>query len=198
MQRLYDPARHEVLAELEWSASRARDASAAICRDAQAAFEGERLWPLHPDDDEPGTPADGILRGLYVGAAGMLHASRRLAEAELCELTPDIAAVAAGLYEGALASPDKAGAGASLLVGSTKILLTMHRLAPSTTTADALAGAIASNVEHPSNELLLGAPGTTLLPGLCTCGPKRIGSSSCGVRVSHAVGTSRAGWPLDA
>jgi hypothetical protein len=34
-----------------------------------------------------------------------------------------------------------------------------HRLAPSAATADALADAIAANVEHPSNELLLGAPG---------------------------------------
>ena len=161
MRALYDPAHHEPLADLGWSEPRARDAIAAICRDAESAFDRTRLWPLHPGDDEPGTPADGILRGLYVGAAGMLHALGRLAEAGLHVPTLDGAAIADGLHEAA-ASPDEEGAGASLLLGSSGILLVAHRLAPSSATADALADAIAANVEHPSNELLLGAPGTML------------------------------------
>ena len=35
MQALYDPARHEPLADLQWSPAQARDAIAAICRDAE-------------------------------------------------------------------------------------------------------------------------------------------------------------------
>jgi Lanthionine synthetase C-like protein len=162
MSALYDPARHEELADLGWSAPRARDAIAAISRDAESAFDRDRLWPLHPDDDEPGTPADGILRGLYVGAAGMLHALGRLAESGLHVSTLDGAAITGELYEPALASPDEDGAGVSLLAGSSGILIVAHRLAPSAALADALADAIAANVEHPSNELLLGAPGTML------------------------------------
>jgi hypothetical protein len=162
VKSLYDSARHEPLADLKWSAARARDAIAAICRDAESAFDRDRLWPLHPSDDEPGTPADGILRGLYVGAAGMLHALGRLAESGLHVPTLDGAAIVEGLHVAAIASPDDEDAGASLLVGSSGILLVAHRLAPSAATADALAGAIAANVEHPSNELLLGAPGTML------------------------------------
>ena len=160
MQALYGPARHEPLADLEWRPAHARDAIAAICRDAEAAFDRDRLWPLHPRDDEPGTPPDGILRGLYLGAAGMLHALGRLADAGLHVPTLDGAGIVDGLHAAALASPDEAGAGASLLIGSSGILLVAHRLAPSAATADALADAIAANVEHPSNELLLGAPGT--------------------------------------
>jgi hypothetical protein len=155
---MHDPARHEPLVALEWNADRARDSVAAICRDAESAFDPRRLWPLHPADREPGTPADGILRGLYVGAAGMLHALARLAEAGLHAPALDHAAIASGLD----ASPDEPGAGASLLVGSSGILLVAHRLTPSAATADALAEAIAGNVQHPSNELLLGAPGTML------------------------------------
>jgi hypothetical protein len=162
MPALYDPARHEPLADVAWSSARARDAIAAIGRDAEAAFDPDRLWPLHPGDDEPGTPADGVLRGLYVGAAGMLHGLGRLAEAGLHAPTLDGAAIVDSLHEAALASPDEEGAGASLLVGSSGILLVAHRLAASAATADALAAAIAANVEHPSNELLLGAPGTML------------------------------------
>jgi hypothetical protein len=162
MQALYDPARHEPLADLEWRPARARDAIAAICRDAEAALDRDRLWPLHPLDNEPGTPPDGILRGLYLGAAGMLHALGRLADAGLHVPALDGAAIVDGLYEAALVSPDEDGAGASLHIGSSGILLVAHRLAPSSATADALADAIAANVEHPSNELLLGAPGTML------------------------------------
>jgi hypothetical protein len=159
---LYDEERHEPLADLVWSESAARDGIAAICRDVQATVTRERLWPLHPDDDDPDTPPDGILRGLYMGAAGVLHALWRLGEQDLCELTIDGAALADDLHEGALVSPDEPGAGASLLVGSSGILLVMERLAPSAATRDALANAIAANVEHPSNEVLLGAPGTML------------------------------------
>ena len=162
MQALYDPGRHEPLGGLDWSPGRARDAIAAICRDAEAAFDRECLWPLHPADDEPGTPADGILRGLYVGAAGMVHALARLAEAGLHAPALDLAAVAGGLHEAALESPDEQGAEASLMVGSSGILLVTHRLAPSAALVDALVAAVAANAEHPSNELLLGAPGKML------------------------------------
>lgn len=159
---MYDPARHEGLADVAWSTSRARDGVAGLCRDAESAFDPDRLWPLHPRDDEPGTPADGILRGLYVGAAGMVHALSRLAEAGLHVPALDGPAIAGELYEAALASPDEEGAGGSLLVGSSGILLVAHRLTWSPATADVLAAVIAANVSHSSNELLLGAPGTML------------------------------------
>src|SRR4051812_24005250 len=162
MGTLHDPVRHEPLAGGPWSAGHARAAITAICTDAEAAFDPVRLWPLHPGDDEPGTPADGILRGLYVGAAGMLHALGRLAEAGLYVPRLDGAAIAEGPHDAEWAPPAEEGAGASLLVGSSGILLVAHRLAPSAGTADALADAIAANVKHPSNELLLGAPGTML------------------------------------
>src|SRR4051812_25927539 len=101
MLALYDPERHEPLAGRAWRAPGAHDAIAAICRDAEAAFDRVGLWPLHPADDDPGTPADGVLRGLYVGAAGMLHALGRLADAGLHAPTLDGAAIAAGLHDAA-------------------------------------------------------------------------------------------------
>jgi hypothetical protein len=162
MPALYDPARHEPLAVRGWSEPYVCDAIGAMCRDAELTFDAERLWPLHPDDRDPGIPADGVTRGVYLGAAGMLHGLTRLAEAGLHAPRIDAASVAGRLPEAAAASPDEPGAGASLLVGSSGILLVAHRLAPSRATADALARAIAENVEHPSNEVLLGAPGTML------------------------------------
>src|SRR5690242_2733587 len=118
MSVLYDPERHEPLAELAWSEPRARDAIVSICRDAEAAFDDDRLWPMHPDDDDGGIPADGILRGLYLGAAGVLHGLWRLAEQGLHEPKIDGAAIAGRLHEPSLTSPDEPQAGSSLLVGS--------------------------------------------------------------------------------
>jgi lantibiotic modifying enzyme len=85
-----------------------------------------------------------------------------LSEEGLWEPGLDEAAIVGDLYEAALASPDEEGAGSSLLVGSSGILLVAHRLAPSAATSDLLAEVIAANVQHPSNEVLLGAPGTML------------------------------------
>jgi hypothetical protein len=94
MRALYDPVRHEPLAEFAWSESRAHEAIVAICRDVEAAFAVDRLWPMHPGDNEPGTPDDGILRGLYAGAAGVLHALGRLAEQGLYAPRIDAPAIA--------------------------------------------------------------------------------------------------------
>jgi hypothetical protein len=163
MQALHDATRHEPLTDIAWRPAQARDAIAAICRDAEAAFDPERLWPMHPADVEPADAPDGIMRGVYLGAAGMLHGLRRLADAGLhIPAKIDDVAVVGGLHAASLKSPDEEGAGASLLAGSSGILLATYRLAPSVSTADALADAIAANVEHPSNELLLGAPGTMI------------------------------------
>jgi len=162
MPPLYDPARHEPLAAVEWNEGRVRESIAAICGDAESGFEAGRLWPMHPEDDEPGSPPDGVLRGLMVGAAGMVHALDRLGGAGLYDPSLDFAAIAGGLHEAARTSPDEEGAGASLMIGASGILLIAHRLAPSVATADALAAAIAANAKHPANELLYGSSGTLL------------------------------------
>jgi hypothetical protein len=122
---------------------------AVICRDAESAFHADRLVPIHPEDEEPGDPQDGIFRGLYCGAAGMVHALERLPMAGLYEPSLDLAAIAGVLYEAALTSPDEPGAGASLMLGTNGILLVAHRFAPSPSMAEALAELIAGNVEHP-------------------------------------------------
>lgn len=162
MTALYDPTRHERLGGWEWDAGRARDAIAHICRATEAAFDRRRLWPLHPRDDEPGGPEDGIFRGLYLGAAGVIHGLHRLAGTGMYSPGLDLPRMAHGLLEQAAVSADEAGAGASLFVGSTGVLLVAHGLTGSDLAVDLIADAVAANTEHPSNELLLGAPGTML------------------------------------
>jgi hypothetical protein len=148
-QTMYDPHRHEPLIDDAWAEGPVRDGVAAVCRDLEAAFDPWSLWPLHPRDWEPGT-AD-VVRGLYLGAAGVLLGLGRLASTGVWEPGLDLAALAAGLEP----IEDEEGAGASLLAGTSGILLVARR-------ADALAEAVASNASHPSNEVLLGSPGTML------------------------------------
>src|SRR5689334_19979488 len=138
---LFDPARHAPLAGPEWSEARARDGIAAIARDAEAAFDPVRLWPLHPADDGDDLHHDRPMRGLYLGAAGMLHGLRRLGV--------DVGAPSLPVTE------DQLDAGASLLVGTSGVLLVNGD-------REDLRRAVAANAEHPSNEVLLGAPGTML------------------------------------
>src|SRR4051812_32209240 len=54
---LWQPEAHEPLAGGRWDSNRARNAIAAICHDAETAFDPDALWPAHPldgevDDDE--------------------------------------------------------------------------------------------------------------------------------------------------
>src|SRR3954469_7251552 len=130
---MFDPARHEPLADIGWAEPGARAAIAAICGGLEAAFDRERLWPLDPVDDDPGTAE--VVRGLYLGAAGMLHGLHRLPAfyrprraargdagmlrglhrlAEFYEPRLDARAIVEGLHP----EPDEEDAGASLLVGS--------------------------------------------------------------------------------
>jgi hypothetical protein len=144
---LWDPARHEALAAADWSEAGARAAIASIVSDVDAAFDPETLWPLHPEDEDEDTPPGSVLRGMYLGAAGMVHGLRRLGGSSL-----DLPAIARGL-EGI--ADDEEGPH-SLFLGTAGILLVAGG------SADLVASAIASNQEHPANELILGAPGTML------------------------------------
>ena len=162
MEALYDPQRHEPLRDIAWNEAQARDRVAEICRDAEAAFDHRTLWPIHPGDAFPEMAPDGIMRGLSttVRPASSTRSGSSPAPASTARPSTPSACVRACTRR--RSSPDEAGAGASLLVGSSGILLVAHELEPSAANADALAAAIAGNVEHPSNELLLGAPGTMI------------------------------------
>lgn len=152
-EALWSPEAHDALEGEAWSADRARDAIAAICRGAEAAFDPERLWPAHPLDGAV-TPEESLT--VYLGGAGMVWALDRLARAGVHAPERDWAAVAAELAARAGALPP------SLLLGRSGILLVSWLLHPSSETADLLALEIAANVGNETNELLWGSPGTML------------------------------------
>jgi hypothetical protein len=161
---LYDPASHEPLTERPWNESRARDAIAAIVADTESAFDADELWPAHPAD-----LAEGPLpkpSTVYLGAAGVIWALHRLAQAGTADLRRDWAPVANGLYEHYLSEPDfqdiVEGTVPGLWMGEAGILLVAHTLAPAPWQEERLLAAVRANAANPSLEPMWGSPGTMI------------------------------------
>ena len=148
MTALYDPARH-VAPAATWDEARARDAIAALCRAAGAGFDGERWWPVHELDWDATTPERA--GGLYLGAAGMVHALDRLRP---FHDTPCYATILDPAVGDELTPED------GLLIGAAGVLLVRHRLTGDG--ADDLAAVIERHLASPSDELLEGTAGTLL------------------------------------
>jgi hypothetical protein len=160
---LFDPDSHEQLTESPWSEARARDAIAAIAADAEAAFDEETLWPVHPLDQDDGDPEPlHAPTGLYLGASGVVWALDELARVGAAEPSRDWRPVAAELPDRYLARPDFGEAVPSLWAGESGILLVAHRLAPSIEQEERLLARVRANVANPTRELMWGSPGTML------------------------------------
>jgi hypothetical protein len=161
---LYQPERHEPLAPRDWDPSIARAAIDSIIDDTQLRFSARGYWPLHPKDIEPGDDVTQPAYPLYFGAAGVIWALRYLQDVG--------ASAAAERYGGDLESLSArnrawlAGTpgdqSAAYLMGDTPIALMRFAESPMSECAERLARLIASNEDHPSRELMWGAPGTML------------------------------------
>jgi hypothetical protein len=158
--RLIEPDRHEGLSAQCWDENAARRAIETIVRDCEDRFTPDDLWPPHPLDIE-GEPVSAPFTMLYFGAAGMIWALDSLARRGLARPTDRFAPTLAALEALNLAQIEPWGYGLeSFLMGRSGVLLTQYRVRPSGAIADRLAQSIAANAEHPSRELLWGAPGT--------------------------------------
>jgi hypothetical protein len=132
---LFTPARHEPLRDTPWSGTRARAGIEAIVASTLAGLdEHTGLWPLHPNDFEPGDI--GPMRGLYCGAAGIVWALDQLG-------------VEHGVHVEAVAEND------GFLDGRAGIL--------AVTGGDGLRELVASYAGHPALDLLYGSPGMMVI-----------------------------------
>src|SRR6185437_9128802 len=143
MPMLYDPARHEPLAAIDWNEHVARDAIAHIVRGTEAAVSAEHEWPMHPDDVDGGDSAPAL--PLYHGACGViwtLQRDYRDAVEPLFQRTVDWLRSFGCPYE------------ASYLMGVTSVRMLEYWLQPMESTAHRLAGLIESNIDNPTRELM--------------------------------------------
>ena len=155
---LFNPDRHEPLAQIDWDAVRARAAIVDIVEDAQATLGTGIAWPWHPleDADEGEPPA----KSLYFGAAGVLWAMWYLQQIGAVSLRIEPRDLIDRVHEAYLDKPDTGEVVPSYLLGEVGILLVQWRLTGSRATADRLHDAIARNIPNPTNESLWAAPGT--------------------------------------
>ena len=158
--RLLEPDRHEGLAAPRWDEGAARHAVEAIASDCEDRFSPDGLWPPHPLDTE-GERDSAPFTMLYFGAAGVIWALDCLARRGLARPTERFASNLASLEALNVRQIEPWGYGVeSFLMGRSGVLLTHYRLRPSSEVANRLVQSIAANAEHPSRELLWGAPGT--------------------------------------
>jgi lantibiotic modifying enzyme len=153
---LFDASEHEALTEAPWDADAARAFVTGIVRDTDAAFVAKYGWPVHPEDDETGTPPS---QGIYYGNAGTMWALTHLASQNDIQLRNDyakaIAWCAREYQKGGDAVP-------SYFIGTVGVLLAQYAIAKDTAALDGIAVAIRANLDNPTREPLWGSPGTIL------------------------------------
>ena len=161
---LWEQGSHEQLIDTDWDESAAREAIKEIAATAEEAFDEVALWRPHPRDEVVG--ALDRMKGLYLGASGVVWALDFLARAGVVTLTRDwlpIATKAVDLYvEEPDGGEDLGGGVPSLWIGATGILLVAHQFSPEVAYEQKLMTAISANIENPTWELMWGSPGTML------------------------------------
>ncbi len=163
---LYRPELHEPLTDEPGDEQRVREAIRRIVADVDRAFDPDSLWPAHEWDVYEATAP---LKGLYVGAAGVIWALDALRRRGHAETAIDLAAAALRTLEAWRGLPDFADwpdlpsrPHAALLTGESGVLLVAWRLAPSAELADQLFARARENIDNEAIEVMWGAPGTML------------------------------------
>jgi hypothetical protein len=154
---LWNPERHELLADTPWAPEVARDGIRALAADAEGAFDDTTLWPSHALDGP--TDSGGPATSLYVGASGVAWALDQLHRRGAIATTRDWRAALRRFVDIHVASPEIGEPAPSLLLGEVGVRAAadvghgrLHEL-------------IETNIEHESLEMFWGASGT-MLPAL--------------------------------
>jgi lantibiotic modifying enzyme len=158
---LFDPRVHEPLTDIAWAPEAVRAAVRDIARDADDALRAEDWWPWHPLDSDGDTPD--AVHGIYLGAAGVVLALQRLAEAGLHQPGHDYARLAMDALESYRRRPEFGGPVPSMWMGESGIALVAWLLSPTDALADRLAELVVLDPQHDTLELMWGSPGLLLV-----------------------------------
>jgi lantibiotic modifying enzyme len=158
---LFDPERHEALTPRRWDEAAVREAIRRIVEETDRAYHPEHAWPAHLLDTEG--CGDERYFGLYFGAAGVSWALDHLEASGAVERQSradhDVERFLAPNRQFLKDEQQRTG---SLLMGDTGVLLVAWRRTREPRLLDLLEASIRGNVDHPSNEMLFGTPGTLL------------------------------------
>jgi lantibiotic modifying enzyme len=158
---LFDARAHEPLHPGAWRPVEVEAEIRAIARDADEALRDGEWWPVHPLDAQPGDPD--AFHGIYLGAAGVLWALDRLAQAGLHEPRHDYARLAEDVLDSYLRRPELGGPAPSMWIGEGGIALVAWLLAPTQALADRLAELVVVDPAGDTLELMWGSPGLLLI-----------------------------------
>jgi hypothetical protein len=153
---LYEAGRHEALNFTSWDGASARNAIAEIVSDTEAHFDNEQFWPHHPREE-----GQGVLKGLWFGAAGVIWALQYLAERGAATRL-DLADAIDRVLRKFRAEEDPKIYSGSFLMGEVGILLVHWQVTGERITADRLFSLMENNAEQSTDELMWGAPGMAL------------------------------------
>lgn len=164
---LHHPDRHEPLhaeAMDGWDEARARAFIGRVVRETEAAFDPRHGWPTHPLDSNGSAEPQAGNPSLYDGACGVLWALQHLRSAGAAGGPGGVAMDPEALVQRHVEwlKDDAERERAAFMMGETPVRLLEHAQTGSAAAADRLAELIAGNMEHPSRELMWGAPGTLL------------------------------------
>src|SRR5260370_14335396 len=154
---LYEPRRHEVLAEIAWDEQLARNVIREIVAETDERYDQQQFWPVHVRDE-----AKGVLKGLWFGAAGVVWALHYLGECRAAQPRLDCAEAMARVDAKFLVEEDPKVYAGSFLMGEIGILLVRWRITRERLVEDRLFKLIADNVEQRTDELMWGTQGTAL------------------------------------
>lgn len=164
---LFDSTRHEALdCELHWNADAARAAIEQIVQDAEARFDADRYWPVHPQDATGKKALKSISTSLYYGACGMFWGLHYLQDCGAVKLQRHYRD---GPGTELLLERNRAWLGksarseqASYLMGDTPIEMLAFGVDANPARQARLHSLIEGNIDHPARELMWGSPGTLL------------------------------------
>lgn len=154
---LYDPGRHEPLSITRWDESAARAAIAEIVADAVEHFDAAQFWPAHPRED-----GQGVLKGLWMGAAGAIWALGYLAECGAASTRFDCADAISRVHARFRGEEDPRIYSGSFLMGEIGIDLVRWRFTGERAAADRLLDLIEGNAAQPTDEIMWGVPGAAI------------------------------------
>jgi len=160
---IYDPARHETLQTTGWDTQRVRAVIRQIAADAEQRYTPDAFWPAHPMDSEGAAPQ--TFTPLYFGAIGVIWALHYLQGLGAVRLERNYTTLLARLKaENQIWLADGyESSKSSYLMGDTPALMMAYAQdLQNVACADELQRLITANIDHPSRELMWGAPGTML------------------------------------
>src|SRR5206468_3942454 len=158
---LFDPRAHEPLVETAWRPAEVEAGIRRIAADAEDALRAGDWWRVHPLDADGETPE--VIHGIYFGAAGVVWALHRLAQAGLHEPRRDYARLADEVLDSYLRRPEFGGPVPSWWMGEGGIALVAWLLSPTTELASRLAGLVGAELGDDTLELMWGSPGLLLI-----------------------------------